>query len=395
MPVPRIFVSSTCYDLQEIRYNLRDFIKGFNYEPVMSEFGDIFFDYKQHVQDSCINEIKKCQMYVLIIGNNYGSVYYKQESNSRSQDSITLKEFKESLELQLPKHIFINRFVNYDYKNYRRALNERLKKFFDENEVEENNVEQKKQEIIIEYNKKYPFPQRSYQHLFGFLDIIYEQKNNNAVYEFENGIDIQMQLKQQWAYYMFEKLNSQRDGIENKNNEKTQDEITKKIDSISELIRGVFNKPIDENGTIKVDIDKYINGISYSELREMKNSLDSIMDDILLHDVPYGYTDYYFSLDEEISNEETLKWLNSLDDLIKKYKWSKRINTSEVWKLLKVNYIDCPDFLDYEVLFKLNSIYKKIPPEEHEGFAESVRARINACVNNNNKILVDDGDMPF
>ena len=115
MPVPRIFVSSTCYDLQEIRYNLRDFIKGFNYEPVMSEFGDIFFDYKQHVQDSCINEIKKCQMYVLIIGNNYGSVYYKQESNSRSQDSITLKEFKESLELQLPKHIFINRFVNYDY----------------------------------------------------------------------------------------------------------------------------------------------------------------------------------------------------------------------------------------------------------------------------------------
>ena len=60
-----------------------------------------------------------------------------------------------------------------------------------------------------------------------------------------------------------------------------------------------------------------------------------------------------------------------------------------------MNYIDCPDFLDYEVLFKLNSIYKKIPPEEHEGFAESVRARINACVNNNNKILVDDGDMPF
>ena len=44
MAVPRVFISSTCYDLQEIRFQLRRFIQDIGYEPVMSEFGDIFYD---------------------------------------------------------------------------------------------------------------------------------------------------------------------------------------------------------------------------------------------------------------------------------------------------------------------------------------------------------------
>ena len=76
MAVPRVFISSTCYDLQEIRHNLRNFIGSFGYEPVMSEFGDIFYEYDQHVQDACLKEIEKCNMFLLVIGNNYGSMYH-------------------------------------------------------------------------------------------------------------------------------------------------------------------------------------------------------------------------------------------------------------------------------------------------------------------------------
>ena len=50
MAAPRIFISSTCYDLQEIRFQLRRFIQDIGYEPVMSEFGDIFYDLGDHVQ---------------------------------------------------------------------------------------------------------------------------------------------------------------------------------------------------------------------------------------------------------------------------------------------------------------------------------------------------------
>ena len=49
MAIPRVFMSSTCYDLQEIRFQLRHFIEEIGYDPVMSEFGDIFYDLGQHV----------------------------------------------------------------------------------------------------------------------------------------------------------------------------------------------------------------------------------------------------------------------------------------------------------------------------------------------------------
>ena len=44
MAIPRIFISATCYDLQEICFQLRRFIQEVGYDPVMSEFGDIFYD---------------------------------------------------------------------------------------------------------------------------------------------------------------------------------------------------------------------------------------------------------------------------------------------------------------------------------------------------------------
>lgn len=48
MAAPRVFVSSTCYDLQEVRYQLRTFIEDFGFIPVMSEYGDIFMIIKTY-----------------------------------------------------------------------------------------------------------------------------------------------------------------------------------------------------------------------------------------------------------------------------------------------------------------------------------------------------------
>ena len=73
MAVPRVFLSSTCYDLRELRSQIREFIIYYGYEAVLSEFGDIFFEYSTHPQDACFAEVAKCNMFVLIIGNTYGS----------------------------------------------------------------------------------------------------------------------------------------------------------------------------------------------------------------------------------------------------------------------------------------------------------------------------------
>src|SRR3954447_9989536 len=108
MATPRLFVSSTCYDLQEVRLQLRQFIADMGYEPVMSEFGDIFYEFNQHVHDACRNEVARSNMFVLIIGNNYGSIYHRQKDQKVVPDSVTLQEFRESLETGIPKFIFIN-----------------------------------------------------------------------------------------------------------------------------------------------------------------------------------------------------------------------------------------------------------------------------------------------
>ena len=103
MAIPRIFVSSTCYDLHEIRHQLHQFILEFGFEPVMSEFEDIFYSNELHVQDSCLEEIPKCNFFILIIGNNYGSIFHR-DKNKLVPESVTLKEFRKALEIKIFKH---------------------------------------------------------------------------------------------------------------------------------------------------------------------------------------------------------------------------------------------------------------------------------------------------
>ena len=163
MPAPRIFISSTCYDLQEIRNNLRKFISDFGYESVNSEFSDIFYDFDKHIQDSCIKEIEKCQMFILIVGNNYGSVYYKNETGKEIPDSVTLKEFNRALSIEIPKFIFIEKFLDHDYLNYKKALADILKDYFNKNDLKEKEeIDKKIADLRRDFDTSYPFPQNNY-----------------------------------------------------------------------------------------------------------------------------------------------------------------------------------------------------------------------------------------
>ena len=75
MAAPRVFVSSTCYDLRYIRENLRFFIPTLGYEPVLSEQGGVFYDPALHVQDACLAVVPTCQLFIRIVGGRFGSQY--------------------------------------------------------------------------------------------------------------------------------------------------------------------------------------------------------------------------------------------------------------------------------------------------------------------------------
>lgn len=59
MAKPRVFISSTFYDLRQVRTDLDQFIMALGYEPVRNEEGDIPYGQDEELEKYCYEEIKK------------------------------------------------------------------------------------------------------------------------------------------------------------------------------------------------------------------------------------------------------------------------------------------------------------------------------------------------
>lgn len=82
MAAPRVFLSSTCYDMAEVRDSLKSFIESYGFEPCLSDYGDVFYHPDLHTHESCINEISNCQLLILLIGGRFGGSYVADTSKS-------------------------------------------------------------------------------------------------------------------------------------------------------------------------------------------------------------------------------------------------------------------------------------------------------------------------
>lgn len=116
---PRIFVSSTFYDLKPIREDLYHFIRQYNYEPIESETGDIGYVPGQNLDKSCYTAMKDCDMAILIIGGRYGSAASDETDEDGDYISITHKEFRTAVENGVPVYAFIEQAVNTEYELYK------------------------------------------------------------------------------------------------------------------------------------------------------------------------------------------------------------------------------------------------------------------------------------
>lgn len=59
MAKPRVFISSTFYDLRQVRQDLDQFIMSLGYEPIRNEEGDIPYGKDAELEKYCYDEIKK------------------------------------------------------------------------------------------------------------------------------------------------------------------------------------------------------------------------------------------------------------------------------------------------------------------------------------------------
>jgi len=93
MPSPKVFVSSTCYDLGPVREQIRNFLFDLGYEPILSEYSDILYDPRTHTHTSCLHEVPGADMVVLIVGSRFGGKAVPEALNTVNLESITSAGF--------------------------------------------------------------------------------------------------------------------------------------------------------------------------------------------------------------------------------------------------------------------------------------------------------------
>jgi len=174
MAVPRVFVSSTCYDLKYIRENLKYFIRRLGYDPVLSEEGTVFFDPSLHTHEACIAEVPNCQMLVLIIGGRFGA-QFKGKTHS-----VTNAEYREAVRLKIPIFAIVEQGVYNESKVY---------------------LYNKGSKSIDAGNIKYPSVDNV--SIFEFIEEVRSNTINNAIVPFKDFSDIEAYLLQQWAGMMY------------------------------------------------------------------------------------------------------------------------------------------------------------------------------------------------
>ncbi|MCU1391097.1 MAG: hypothetical protein JWL72_4435 [Ilumatobacteraceae bacterium] len=176
MAVPRVFVSSTYFDLRHIRASLDGFISSLGFETVLSEKGDIAYAYDRPLDESCYAEVSQCDILLLIVGGRYGSAASDETADHAPEflsryDSITRREFQRAVDEDRPVWILVEANVMAEYQTYK---------------VNRGRVEVRYAHVDS-------------INVFELLDSIVDQSRNNPTATFQTFGDIEEWLRRQWA----------------------------------------------------------------------------------------------------------------------------------------------------------------------------------------------------
>ncbi|MEZ9445674.1 DUF4062 domain-containing protein [Vibrio sp. 10N.222.54.F12] len=175
MARPRVFVSSTYYDLKYVRADLQRFIEEQGYDPVLNEKGHIPYGSEEKLESYCYKEIELCDIVVGIVGGRYGS-----DSRENTGYSVSNVELQSAIKKGKQLYIFIDHQVLTEYRTYQANK--------DNNSINYASVDDSR--------------------VFKFIDELFNLPNNNQIQSFNSVMDITSHLKEQWAG-LFQRLLSE------------------------------------------------------------------------------------------------------------------------------------------------------------------------------------------
>ncbi|MBO1894373.1 DUF4062 domain-containing protein [Shewanella sp. BF02_Schw] len=223
MAIPRVFISSTCYDLKHIRENLKYFVKTIGYEPVLSDDGDVYYGVDTHTHDACLSEVATCQLFILIIGGRYGGEHKDKEG------SITNNEYREAVKNKIPIFALVENAVYSDHHTY---------------------LSNKKSNP--DFFEQITYPSIDNIKIFSFIDEVRKNIINNALVSFNNFADMESYLKKQWAGMMYDLLAERTRNDHAKITNRLIDDLTIASKKSEELIKILLRSTDAEHAEEKI-----------------------------------------------------------------------------------------------------------------------------------------------
>jgi hypothetical protein len=176
MPVgykPSVFVSSTCYDLNQIRTDVKCHIELLGLDPVLSELSSFPVNPSQDTIRNCRDNVKnRADIFILIVGGRYG---YQHKSGK----SVTNLEYIEAKNKGIPIYIFVSKEILHILPVWQKNKEGDFTSFVDTPK------------------------------LFEFVDSL-RNTSENWVFPFDNAQDINSTIKQQLPYLFMDALNVKR-----------------------------------------------------------------------------------------------------------------------------------------------------------------------------------------
>lgn len=268
MAKPRVFVSSTYYDLRHIRQGIETFINDLGYEPVLFERGHIPYVHDDPLESSCYREIATCNIFVLIIGGQYGSASAEtprdktkdaMEKHYENYNSITEKEFDAAQKKNIPCFIFVEQGVAAEYRTYKENR--------DKTDIRYAHVDS--------------------VNVFRLLDAIYQLDKNNQIHAFDHLDDVTTWLRAQWAGLFAEFLRE-------KTTEQSLNTMSMQLENLSsvtgvlkeyteKLLRGPLDDPdkFVEELDQKLQLKRAKTAIEHGALKHLVDSHDVHLDHIV------------------------------------------------------------------------------------------------------------------
>lgn len=290
MASPKVFVSSTCYDLGMVREQIRSFLISLGYDPIMSEYSDVLYDPRHHTHSNCLQEIPNVDMVVLLVGSRFGGKAIPEALNLIDIDNLLKSSFDTSVLDDADK-------LSVTQLEVLKAIDDSIPvfAFVDEKVWHDHLVYEKNKDLVGSITFPSIDKPDSAKFIFEFLNFLRSRTEGNSVIPFGKTEDIENHLRKQWSALFQRLLQEQRTA---RTDERRSNLITEQIEDLKTAVLSTLGNSQTRDvarGVIKYRrLNDFLRGLGFSSpniIIEGKHDFESLLKEagiVSVRSVPEG-----------------------------------------------------------------------------------------------------------